>query len=98
MMKEINEQPQAVQDTIDYMVKDGQIGLDKIGISDELIKRRFHNTENGFILCSTKTMGWSPGSGCCKECNFVDKCLQVTERRYPELLRLRREEDGKGKK
>jgi hypothetical protein len=66
--------------------------------SDELIKRRFHNTENGFILCSTKTMGWSPGSGCCKECNFVEKCLQVTERRYPELLRLRREEDGKGKK
>ena len=38
MMKEINEQPQAVQDTIDYMVKDGQIGLDKIGISDELIR------------------------------------------------------------
>jgi hypothetical protein len=43
-------------------------------------------------------MGWSPGSGCCKECDFVEKCLQVTERRYPELLRLRREEDGKGKK
>ena len=38
MMKEINEQPQAVQDTLDYMVKDGRIRLDEIGITDELIK------------------------------------------------------------
>ena len=38
MMKEINEQPQAVQDTLDYMVKDGRIRLDEIGITDDLIK------------------------------------------------------------
>ena len=59
--------------------------------SDELVKRRFHNTENGFVLCSSKTMGWSPGSKACQECNYVDKCKTVTGRRYPELLRLREE-------
>jgi hypothetical protein len=59
--------------------------------SDELVKRRFHNTENGFVLCSSKTMGWSPGSKACQECNYVEKCKTVTGRRYPELLRLREE-------
>ena len=62
--------------------------------SDEAVKRRFFNTRNGLILCSSKTMGWSPGSRACHECDFVEECKKITERRYPELLRLRLEEDG----
>ena len=38
MMKEINEQPRAVQDTLDSALENGRINLGKIGITDEIIK------------------------------------------------------------
>ena len=38
MMKEINEQPRAVQDTLDFAMENGRIDLSKIGITDEIIK------------------------------------------------------------
>ena len=38
MMKEINEQPRAVQDTLDFALENGRINLGKIGITDEIIK------------------------------------------------------------
>ena len=38
MMKEIHEQPQAVQDTLDYAIDDGRINFEKIGITDDIIR------------------------------------------------------------
>ena len=38
MMKEIHEQPKAVQDTLNSVVKDGQIDLSEIGLADEDIQ------------------------------------------------------------
>ncbi len=38
MMKEIHEQPKAVEDTLNSMVKDGKIDLSELGISDDDIK------------------------------------------------------------
>ncbi|MBQ9034281.1 MAG: glutamine--fructose-6-phosphate transaminase (isomerizing) [Lachnospiraceae bacterium] len=38
MMKEIHEQPKAVQDTLDYAIENGRVNLGKIGLTDELIK------------------------------------------------------------
>ena len=38
MMKEINEQPRAVQDTLNYALENGRIDLGKIGVTDEIIK------------------------------------------------------------
>lgn len=38
MMKEIQEQPKAVQDTISSYVKDGKIDLSSVGLSDEEIR------------------------------------------------------------
>ena len=38
MMKEINEQPRAVQDTLNFALENGRIDLGKIGITDEIIK------------------------------------------------------------
>ena len=38
MMKEINEQPRAVQDTLNFALENGRIDLSKIGITDEIIK------------------------------------------------------------
>ena len=38
MMKEIHEQPKAVRDTLNSVLKDGQIDLSEIGLSDEEIK------------------------------------------------------------
>ena len=38
MMKEIHEQPKAVQDTLNSVIKDGQIDLSEIGLTDENIQ------------------------------------------------------------
>ena len=38
MMKEIHEQPRAVEDTLDFAIEKGSINLGKIGITDEIIK------------------------------------------------------------
>ena len=38
MMKEIHEQPKAVRDTLNSVLKDGQIDLSEIGLSDEEIQ------------------------------------------------------------
>lgn len=38
MMKEINEQPKAVEDTLNSVLKDGVIDLTEVGLSDEKIK------------------------------------------------------------
>ena len=38
MMKEIHEQPRAVEDTLDFAIENGRINLGKIGITDEIIK------------------------------------------------------------
>ena len=39
MMKEIHEQPRAVKDTINSVVKDGRIDLSGVGLTDEEIRR-----------------------------------------------------------
>ena len=38
MMKEIHEQPKAVSDTLNSVVKDGKIDLSELGMDDEMIK------------------------------------------------------------
>lgn len=58
--------------------------------SEEPIKRRWHNTENGFLLCQRSTTGWSPLSAMCRRCDFKDKCMRETEHKYPELIRYRK--------
>lgn len=42
MIKEIHEQPKAVQDTINALVKDGKINLESTGIDDDLLKSIHH--------------------------------------------------------
>ena len=39
MMKEIHEQPRAVQDTLNSVLKDGKIDLTDIGLAEEDIRR-----------------------------------------------------------
>ena len=46
MMKEIHEQPKAVRDTLNSVLKDGQINLSEIGLTDEDIQ----NTEQIYII------------------------------------------------
>ena len=63
--------------------------------SEESIKRRFINTENGLLLCQYATTGWSPFSPTCNRCENVEKCIPITEKKYPELVRIRKERYGK---
>ncbi len=55
-------------------------------------KSRFHNTEEGFLLCQSRTTGWTPKSEWCSSCDYEERCALATERKYPELFRLRQEE------
>lgn len=65
--------------------------------SEELIKRRFYNTDIGYMLCQRSTTGWSPRSHSCGGCKNVEQCIIATERKYPELVRLRKKDYENGK-
>lgn len=58
-------------------------------LSEEGTKMRLLNREVGFVICQTSTLGWSPLSEACSECEFVEKCKQETQKKYPEIFRLR---------
>lgn len=66
--------------------------------SEDLIKRRFFNTDMGYMLCQLSTMGWAPRSKWCQVCINASQCICATERKYPELIRLRRQDYQNGKK
>lgn len=66
--------------------------------SEELIKKRFFNTEIGYMLCQCSTTGWSPRSQYCGKCKNVEQCIVITEQKYPELVRLRRKDYENGTK
>lgn len=66
--------------------------------SEEPIKRRFLNTEDGLILCQRSTTGWSPLSETCGRCDYWVECEKMTAKKYPELMRFRKEEYGRKEK
>lgn len=57
--------------------------------SEEGTKLRLLNSEVGFVICQTSTLGWSPLSDACDQCAYVDKCKTETQQKYPEIFRLR---------
>ena len=65
--------------------------------SEDSIKKRFVNTEFGYMLCLQATTGWTPKSPICSVCKCVEKCVMSTMKKYPELVRLRKE-NSNGKK
>lgn len=58
---------------------------------EESTKRRLLNHEAGFLICQSSTLGWSPESECCSECKFTEECKIETNRKFPEIYRLRLE-------
>lgn len=62
--------------------------------AEEYTKRRQHNQRIGYLICQTSTLGWSPLSEACKDCSFTSDCMRETERKYPEIYRLRIENNG----
>lgn len=59
--------------------------------SEEPIKLRFLNTTDGMLLCQQYTTGWSPLSGACGRCDNWVECGKMTAKKYPELMRFRKE-------
>lgn len=57
--------------------------------SEEITKKRLLNQEVGYLLCQTSTLGWSPISDACKQCNFIEQCKRTTQSKFPELYRIR---------
>jgi hypothetical protein len=62
--------------------------------SEEATKKRSINTDLGFALCYTSTLMYSPFSPSCQSCTNSEKCKVETQKRYPELYRLRIERYG----
>lgn len=63
--------------------------------SEEGTKLRLLNRDVGFVVCQTSTLGWSPLSEACSQCEYVEKCKQETQKKYPEIFRLRIEYGNK---
>ena len=59
--------------------------------SEEQTKLRMHNRQVGFVLCQSSTLGWSPLSEACKSCDYIADCKTLTQKKYPEIFRLREE-------
>lgn len=59
--------------------------------SEETTKQRMLNLEVGFTICQISTLGWSPLSPTCQQCKFIEECKAETQRKFPELFRLRSE-------
>ena len=59
--------------------------------SEESIKLRFLNTSDGLMLCQRFTTGWSPLSNACGRCDNWVECGKMTAKKYPELMRFRKE-------
>lgn len=57
--------------------------------SEEQTKKRLLNRPVGFAICQSSTLGWSPLSESCGDCNFIEQCKRETDRKYPELFRIR---------
>ena len=66
--------------------------------SEEPIKKRFLNTEDGLALSQRSTTGWSPLSETCGRCDYWVECGKMTAKKYPELMRFRKEEYGRKEK
>lgn len=66
--------------------------------SEEPIKKRFLNTKDGLALCQSSTTGWSPLSETCGQCDNWDECEKITAKKYPELMRFRKEVYGRKEK
>lgn len=57
--------------------------------SEESTKKRLLNQEVGYLLCQTSTLGWSPLSATCQQCDFINQCKKETQSKFPELYRIR---------
>lgn len=65
--------------------------------AEEATKLRRLNTVLGFIICQKSTLGWTPFSKACSQCDFTKECSKDVQRKNPELYRLRTEEWQKNK-
>lgn len=60
-------------------------------VHEEEIKARFFNKQAGYLLCQSSSTGWNPKSSYCPKCTYMNKCMAETEKKYPEIVRLRKE-------
>lgn len=62
--------------------------------SEDHTKKRMLNQEVGYVICQNSTLGWSPRSPVCQQCEFVERCKLETQKNYPEIYRIRLEDYG----
>ena len=62
---------------------------------EESTKMRMLNQQSGYVICQSSTLGWSPESASCEQCKFIEQCKIETQRKFPEIFRLRIEYGSK---
>ena len=63
MLKEIHEQPKAVQDTLNSVLKDGAIDLSSVGLTEEELQSFFPDIYCGMWFCLSCRRGMSVCAG-----------------------------------
>lgn len=53
-------------------------------------RRRFLNTNAGYVFCHMRTSGWEPQSLACQRCNFSEKCANDLQKSNNELYQKRK--------
>lgn len=56
---------------------------------EDATKRRLHNTEAGFFICVLSTLLYTPFSTLCTTCINSKRCIDILQRKFPELYRIR---------
>lgn len=63
--------------------------------SEDSIKSRFPDMDMRLRICLSSTTAWTPRSTVCSSCVNYQKCMELSKKKYPELVRLRQEEYGR---
>lgn len=63
--------------------------------SEDSVKARFPDLDMRLQICLSSTTGWTPKSQVCKSCGNSTRCISLSKKKYPELIRLRMKDNGK---
>lgn len=74
---------------IGYKTETVVFNYNELHISEEAIKKEFHNTEKGLPNCIQSTTLYNKNSSLCTECNFNVSCKQLLQAEYPIIYQNR---------
>jgi len=65
----------------------------RLHLHEEVEKRRFYNTEKGFLYCHGTTTLYNSKSELCAGCKFQEQCIATLKFQFPKLHKIRIKND-----